>query len=108
MAIAIIQPGKIGDIIICLPIAHYYQRRKQEVLWPMHKSLVPMFEAAVDYVKFIPVDSYDPKDSIEAVGPYNPRETLPLAFGFPGYEPLTRLRPDTPGVPDSFVIETRS
>jgi hypothetical protein len=90
MAIAIIQPGKIGDIIICLPIAHYFHRR-QEVIWPVHRTLLPMFEAAVDYVKFIPVDTYTLADSMAAIEPYNPRQVLPLAFGFPGYERLTDL-----------------
>jgi hypothetical protein len=90
MAIAIIQPGKIGDIIICLPIAHYFHRR-QEVIWPIHKSLYPMFEAAVDYVTFIPVDSYDLGVSIAAIESYQPRQILPLAFGFQGYEKLTKL-----------------
>jgi hypothetical protein len=90
MAIAIIQPGKIGDIIICLPIAHYFHRR-QEVIWPIHKSLAPMFEAAVDYVKFIPVDSYELGASMAAIEPYQPSRVLPLAFGFQGYQRLTRL-----------------
>src|SRR5438128_1527533 len=91
MAIAIIQPGKIGDIIICLPIAYYFHRRRQKVLWPVHESLAPMFEAAVDYVTFLPVRSYDLKDSVEAIGPYKPDQMLPLGFGFPGYERLTKL-----------------
>src|SRR3989442_14672685 len=88
MAIAIIQPGKIGDIIICLPIAHYFHRR-QEVIWPIHKSLSPMFEAAVDYVKFIAVDSYDLGVSMAAIEPYQSRHAFPLAFGFQGYERVT-------------------
>ena len=90
MAIAIIQPGKIGDIIICLPIAHYFHRR-HEVIWPIHKSLSPMFEGAVDYVKFIPVDSYGLQASLAAIEPYEPKQILPLAFGFQGYERLTNL-----------------
>jgi hypothetical protein len=91
LGIAIIQPGKIGDIIICLPIAHHFYRRRQEVIWPVHRSLVSMFEAAVDYVHFIPVDTYDLAGSMQAIAPYNPERILPLAFGFPGYERLTSL-----------------
>jgi hypothetical protein len=91
MVIAIVQPGKIGDIIICLPIAYSFYRRRQEVIWPVHKSLLPMFESAVDYVKFVPVDSYDLETSIAALAPYNPGQILPLGFGFRGYERLTRL-----------------
>lgn len=91
MTIAIVQPGKIGDIIICLPIASYFQRRGQKIVWPIHRSLVPMFEAAVDYVTFLPVDSYSLKDSVEAITPYSPRHVLPLGFGFAGYERFTQL-----------------
>jgi hypothetical protein len=90
VAIAIIQPGKIGDIVICLPIAHYFHRR-QEVIWPIHQSLAPMFQAAVDYVTFIPVNSYDIAVSMAAIEPYQARQILPLAFGFQGYERLTSL-----------------
>jgi hypothetical protein len=91
VTIAIIQPGKIGDIVICLPIASYYQRRQQEVIWPIHHSLIQMFAPAVDYVKFIPVDSYDLQDSVAAIAPYKPGQVMLLAFGFPGYERLTNL-----------------
>src|SRR5438045_6726703 len=95
MTIAIGQPGKIGDIIICLPIAHYFHRRGQKIVWPIHKVVAPMFEAAVDYVTFLRVESYDLKDSIEAIQPHNPRQVLPLGFGFSGYERLTKLWVDS-------------
>lgn len=88
--VAIVQPGKIGDIIICLPIAHYFYLRGMDVIWPVHKSLVPMFEAAVDYVRFLPVESYSLEDSTAAIAPHKPATVLPLAFGFPGYERPTR------------------
>lgn len=91
MTIAIVQPGKIGDIVICLPIAYYFWRRRQEVIWPVHHSLIRMFEPAVDYVKFIPVDSYDLQASVAAIAPYKPEQVMLLAFGFPGYERLTNL-----------------
>lgn len=90
MTVAIVQPGKIGDIIICLPIAHYFHSRGIEVVWPVHKSLLPMFEAVVDYVRFIPVDSYGLEESTAAIAPHDPSLVLPLAFGFPGYERPTR------------------
>jgi hypothetical protein len=32
---AIIQPGKLGDIIICAPIAQYYADKGYEVYWPV-------------------------------------------------------------------------
>lgn len=95
MTIAIVQPGKIGDIIICLPIAHYFHRRGQKIIWPVHEFLAPMFEAAVDYVTFLPIKSYDLKDSIDAMSAYNPAQVLPLGFGFPGYERLTKVWVDS-------------
>ena len=91
MTIAIIQPGKIGDIIICLPIAYHFHRRRQELIWPIHKDLLPMFEPAVDYVKFVPVESYALADSVAAISAFKPEQVLLLAFGFPGCERLTNL-----------------
>jgi len=46
----IIQPGCIGDIIICLPIAKDYFDRGYEVRWYVHNSYVRLFEY-VDYVR---------------------------------------------------------
>ncbi len=50
-----------------------------------------MFEPVVDYVKFIPVSSYDLQDSVAAVTQFQPEQVMPLAFGFPGYERFTSL-----------------
>jgi len=46
----IIQPGKIGDILICLPIAKWYADRGYEVEWECPIQYHSLF-AYVDYVK---------------------------------------------------------
>jgi len=53
--IGIIQPGRLGDIIICLPIAKYYYDKGYNVTWPIFTNYYEMIKAAVDYVNFIPV-----------------------------------------------------
>lgn len=54
--IGIVQPGKIGDIIICLPIAKWYFDKGYEVIWPLDKNIISNFLNYVDYVKFVPID----------------------------------------------------
>lgn len=54
--LGIIQPGKIGDIIICLPIAKYYFDKGYEVVWPIDKHISKNFIGYVDYVTFLPID----------------------------------------------------
>lgn len=54
--LGIIQPGRIGDIVICLPIAKWYHDRGYEVLWPVKKDMIKHFENYVDYVKFVPIE----------------------------------------------------
>lgn len=46
----LIQPGKVGDIIICLPIANYYSKKGYEVEWQCQKQYHDLFQY-VDYVK---------------------------------------------------------
>lgn len=53
---SIIQPGKIGDIIILIPVAKWYQDKGYDIVWPVCKSYIAMFQDAVPYVKFIPID----------------------------------------------------
>jgi len=56
--LGIIQPGKIGDIIICLPIAKWYYDRGYEIIWPVDRHIIPNFIDHINYVKFIPA-SFD-------------------------------------------------
>lgn len=54
--LGLIQSRGIGDIVIALPIAKYYHERGWQVLWPIDRRFLPSFQAAVDYVEFIPFD----------------------------------------------------
>ena len=54
--LGLIQSRGLGDIIIALPIAHYYSERGWTVYWPIDQRFLPSFQAAVDYVEFIPFD----------------------------------------------------
>jgi hypothetical protein len=54
--LGIIQPGKIGDIIICLPIAKWYYDKGYDVIWPVDRNIINNFIDYVEYVKFIPID----------------------------------------------------
>ncbi len=53
--LCIILPGKIGDIVITLPIARYYANLGYEVIWPVWDFLIQNFTEHINYVKFIPV-----------------------------------------------------
>lgn len=48
-SIGIIQPGKIGDIIITLPIADYYKSQGYKIIWCVCHQYLPYFDY-VDYV----------------------------------------------------------
>jgi len=51
--LGIIQPGRIGDIIICLPIAKYYFDKGYEIIWPIDKKYINHFVNHINYVRFI-------------------------------------------------------
>lgn len=88
--LGIIQPGKIGDIIICLPIARYYQKLGYEIIWPIGKDYVGMFQSAVDYVTFIPVSNNIKTWVNEAkLITRNCNKEMDLAFGFRGRDLFT-------------------
>jgi hypothetical protein len=55
--IGIIQPGRLGDIIILLPAAKYLHDQGYQVIWPIFNEFVLMFSEVVDYVTFLPVQS---------------------------------------------------
>jgi hypothetical protein len=57
--LGIIQPGRIGDIIICLPIAKWYADKGYDVVWPIEQGYVSNFAAYIDYVTFVGIDSLD-------------------------------------------------
>jgi hypothetical protein len=86
--IAIIQPGKIGDIFICLPIARYYSLKGYKIVWPIHGDYFDMFHNAIDYVDFYPVCGKWKNivsQSIE-IAKQKDCDIINLAFGFPTME----------------------
>jgi hypothetical protein len=86
-SVALIQPGKLGDIIICLPIAKYYYDRGYKVIWPIFADFVPMLTEVIDYVEFIPVTNnvYHCVDEAKlSVAPLRPEIIFDIAATFPG------------------------
>lgn len=53
--LGIIQSRGIGDIVISLPIAHYYHEQGWHVHWPIMEQWVQQMQDAVPWVKWIPV-----------------------------------------------------
>lgn len=81
--LGIIQPGRLGDIIICLPIAKYYFDRGYEVIWPVLKQHYNTFRD-IDYVQAISLDCDINNCVSRAKEICNPIECeqLDLSFGF--------------------------
>lgn len=79
--ITIILPGKIGDIIICLPIAKHFHDVGYDVHWAVYNHLISNFNKGhIDYVTFIPVNFItaikDSHDIAKQIG----GEVLDLSF----------------------------
>ena len=55
--IGIIQPGRLGDLIILLPAVKYLSDQGNKIYWPVFSEYVEMFESVIDYVNFIPIDN---------------------------------------------------
>ncbi|MDQ3219259.1 MAG: hypothetical protein ACR2M8_00780 [Pyrinomonadaceae bacterium] len=54
--IGLIQTRGIGDIIIALPIADFYEEQGFEVCWPIDRRFVEMFRRIKPSIRFFPVD----------------------------------------------------
>jgi hypothetical protein len=90
---AIIQPGRTGDIIICLPIARYKKLQGYTVFWPVHRDYLSMMDY-VDYVNSLPVDGPVGNSRQKAIDLirrqiYKKTEVYDIAIGFKGH-PLNR------------------
>ena len=83
---AIIQPGKIGDIVICLPMAKYLVDRGFQVIWPIDQSYLQMFESVVDYVTFLPIPAKDCNQARELAKQCQCALILNIGFGQVGNE----------------------
>lgn len=53
----IITSRGIGDILIALPIARHYHEQGEEIVWPICKEFLPIFEPYVDWVKWIGIET---------------------------------------------------
>ena len=85
--LGIIQPGRLGDILICLPIAKFYNEQGYKVYWPIFENYVPIFSEAIDYVHFLPVASDIYSCVWQARGTfmnYEVTDIIDLAATFPG------------------------
>ncbi len=85
--LSIIQPGKIGDIIIMLPVAKWYSDLGYHVIWPIQKSYLEIFRNTVPYVEFIGINKilYGlAKEKCEKVDKY-----VDTYFGFSDKKDLT-------------------
>jgi hypothetical protein len=80
----IVLPGKIGDIIICLPIAKHYHDMGYEIYWPIYVELIDNFKDYINYVKFLPTSSNDRiSESFQLLKNLD-CEILDLSFTSPG------------------------
>jgi hypothetical protein len=88
--IGIVQPGKIGDVIICLPIAKYYHDRGYKIVWPIIDTYLSTFINVVDYVDFIPITNTVDVSIVakNLLQKQNCDRIIELAFGFYGYQHL--------------------
>jgi len=85
--IGLIQPGRLGDILICAPIAKYYRDQGYRVVWPVFENYYEMVKAAIDYVDFYPVSKDVYRSVPEAyalLADMGVVETLDIAATFPG------------------------
>lgn len=78
--LCIILPGKIGDIIICLPIAKYYADKGYKVIWPVWSYLIDNFVGYINYVNFIPVSYLKGVTESKKIAQENNYEILDLSF----------------------------
>lgn len=65
--LGIIQPGRIGDVIICLPIAKFYYDQGYTVIWPVAGYVHKHFADYIPYVNFIPVPDLNCENAYKIV-----------------------------------------
>jgi len=53
--VAFIQTGGIGDLIMILPIADFYEEQGWKIVWPIDERFVAMFQRVKPTVEFLPV-----------------------------------------------------
>jgi hypothetical protein len=87
--IGLIQPGRLGDIIICLPIAKHYYDLGYKVIWPVFAKYYNDVQSVASYAEFIPVTDDVYHCIAEARGiltHYDDITVFDIAATFPGSE----------------------
>ncbi len=84
--LGIIQPGRLGDILICLPIAKWYADKGYEVIWPIENGYVSNFVGHIDYVTFVGINSLDCNEARAAVAT-KCNTLIDLSITFPNSHP---------------------
>ncbi len=82
--LSIIQPGRIGDIIIVLPAAKHYHDQGYQIVWPVCSQYLPLFGYVFDYVQAIDIGSEIQGSRQRALNNFIMRTNniLDLAIGF--------------------------
>ena len=87
--IGLLQPGRLGDILICAPIAKYYSDRGYRVVWPIFENFYSMVSDAISYAEFYPVTKNVYQSVAESHSIFkklNITNILDIAATFPGSE----------------------
>jgi hypothetical protein len=85
--VGIIQPGRLGDLIILLPAAKYLYEQGYKVFWPIFSEYVEMFSEVASYVTFLPIINNvytGVQDSYTALKQNNVEKVFDVAATFPG------------------------
>lgn len=83
--LGLVLPGKIGDIVICLPIAKYYYDLGYDIYWPVYIELIENFINYVDYVNFLPTQTANRiTESFELLNKIGCEQIVDLSFTSPG------------------------
>ncbi len=85
--IGLLQPGRLGDIIICLPIAKYFYDKGHKIIWPIFHNYINDVAEVIDYVNFIPVTNnvYECVNEAKQIfNCYKDIKVFDIAATFPG------------------------
>ena len=85
--LGIIQPGRLGDLIILLPAMNYLNKEGYQIYWPVFSKYVKMLKEVVDYVNFLPVSDnvYTcVEEAYKILKLNNVKEIKDIAATFPG------------------------
>lgn len=104
MKIGILQPGRLGDIIICLPIAKFYYDKGYEIIWPVVSYCYNIFRD-IDYVHAIDLNCSIDQSVSKSKSILNKFscEIIDMSFGFPGSD-LTNKYHNNTTFAENFVL----